>query len=94
MTRAETLARATDATLELWRPAERLLARQLEREPGALRLVGVGVSGIERESTRQLGLFDEPDRARARKVDAVVDAVSDRFGAEAIGRGRSPRIER
>jgi DNA polymerase-4 len=94
VTRAETLSRSTDATLELWRPALRLLRRQLGREPGALRLLGVGVSGIERGGDRQLGLFDDPGGSRERRIDEVVDEVSRRFGEDAIGRGGDPRGSR
>ncbi len=93
VTRAETLAEATDATLDIWRPARRLLERQLAREPGPVRLLGVGVSGIERAARRQLALFEDAHGRRAREVDALVDAVSERFGGRAIGRGARPGSE-
>lgn len=91
VSRATTLPASTDATLELWRPARELLSRQLAREPGPLRLLGMGVTGIEgRDVEGQLGLFDD-GRERERRVDTVLDAVSSRFGESIIGRGGTPR---
>jgi DNA polymerase-4 len=55
VTRGLTAAGATDDAAEIWGTARALLARALEERPGALRLLGVGVSGLGGE--RQLTLF-------------------------------------
>lgn len=56
------------------------------------RLLGVGLSGlVERDTPRQLGLFDEPgagETERDRTVSHVMDRLRDRFGEEAIQPGR------
>ena len=52
--RSKTLATPTDAAAEIGEAACRLLDRALDDRPGALRLVGVGVSNLVSE--RQLPL--------------------------------------
>lgn len=70
------------------------IARQLlqETDPGdrAIRLIGVGVSGLHtRQTETQLGLFDRgastPNDAR---VADLMDRVSERFGRDALKRGK------
>lgn len=46
---------ATDDEEVIWRTARTLVSRALEERDGALRLLGVGVSGLSAE--RQLTLF-------------------------------------
>lgn len=55
VTRGQTVHGATDDPAVIWCTARTLLARALAERPGALRLVGVGVSGLSAE--RQLTLF-------------------------------------
>lgn len=56
ITRAQTLVRPTDAAAEVWTCAGRLLAAALGERDEPIRLLGVGVSGLDVE--RQLALFD------------------------------------
>ncbi len=52
--------------------------------PGrAVRLVGVGVSGLE-DSGRQMALWDDPQQ---RKLQTVLDELRGRFGESAVQRG-------
>ena len=54
-------------------------------EPGsALRLLGVGVSGLAPAS--QLELFTVPQTTRNRQLDATVDRIRERFGRVAVAR--------
>lgn len=55
MTRGQTVRAATDDEDVIWRTAQALVSRALEERDGALRLLGVGVSGLSSE--RQLTLF-------------------------------------
>jgi DNA polymerase IV len=60
-TRSETMAAATDDATVIGELACVLLDRGLDQRPGALRLVGVGVSGLE--AVAQLALVDAPANA-------------------------------
>ncbi len=55
VTRGQTVRAATDDEEIIWRTARALVSRALEEREGALRLLGVGVSGLSTE--RQLTLF-------------------------------------
>ncbi len=72
--------------------ARRLLRElRIERRVPA-RLLGVGLTGlVGRNEPRQLGLFTEPvagETERDREVSRAVDRVRERFGDEAMRRGR------
>jgi DNA polymerase-4 len=56
ITRAQTVSAALDDADAVWATAATLLARALRERPGALRLLGVGVSGLRPD--RQLTLFE------------------------------------
>jgi DNA polymerase-4 len=58
-----------------------------------VRLIGVGVSGLE-ETRRQLGLFDAAAKEEDRKLQSTLDALRDRFGESIIRRGGDVRPER
>ncbi len=95
-TRQRTLADPTDDAVEIFRTARALLREALAADRAAgrgspVRLIGVSVSGLVR--ARQLGLFDH---ARTERLNAALDAVRSRFGAEALGRAsaRDARIRR
>lgn len=89
-TRSASLAQATDVTKEIWDTAERLLEAWSRRSPSPLRLLGVSVSQLRGRGGQQLALFEDPLRARRRRLDRALDGIVERFGAEAIGRGRLP----
>lgn len=81
ITRSVTLARPTDSDRAVIDAAEDLLAR-IETKEG-VRLLGVGVSNLERADARQGELaLDGPDH---RDIEAAVDEVRARFGADAVG---------
>ena len=87
-TRRTTLREPTDATLELWRAAEALLASWLAANPGPLRLLGMSVERTE-PAGGEGSLFDAVIDDRQRRVDAVADEVARRFGPDALRRGGS-----
>ncbi|MDE2088818.1 MAG: DNA polymerase IV, partial [Gammaproteobacteria bacterium] len=86
ITRALTLASPTDVTQELWRAAETLLTRNLPRRQRGVRLLGVGVSGLEAGGYTQPELFTEAANAKQSKLDDVSDRIQGRFGTAALRR--------
>jgi DNA polymerase-4 len=87
VTRRTTLRAATDHGGRIAAAATELWARlDMSR---AVRLVGVTVSALERPVAAQTALFDgsEP-RELHRRVDRVVDAINERFGAGTVAPAR------
>jgi DNA polymerase IV len=83
VTRRATLPLPVDTTEAIWPVARRLLRRaDVTEQP--IRLIGVALSQFE--AARQLSLFDSGDGRRRRVADAI-DAVTARFGSDAIVRG-------
>lgn len=82
-TTSHTLTRPTDNTAIVLDTARRLLARRTPeiRERGCT-LIGITLSGLDRHEAQLLLPLDATDDG---SVDAVVDAVRDRFGTAAIG---------
>ncbi|MCH8979850.1 MAG: hypothetical protein IH945_11505 [Armatimonadetes bacterium] len=81
-----TLPAPTDSTDELWRIASNLLSSRLPRRRLCVRLIGMGVSGIDRSEEKQTLLFDEETGDRSRRLDEVTDQIKDRFGIDAVRR--------
>lgn len=52
-----------------------------------MRLVGIAVFDLEPDTPRQGMLFDDPQNAKQKRLDAAVDAVLTRFGDCAVKRG-------
>jgi DNA polymerase-4 len=84
--RSQTLGHATSMTQEIWRTAIELLNTRLPEPLPPVRLLGIGVSGIEDAQFEQAQLFDEESRINQEKVDAVIDAVNDRYGSTTLRR--------
>ena len=59
ITRAQTLPQATNVTAELWRAADELLTERLPKRRLEVRLLGMGVSGLDGSGQQQRTLFDE-----------------------------------
>ena len=58
-----------------------------------MRLVGMGVSGMDDADQVQGMLFDGEEREKQSRVDTVADEIKERFGTGAIRRGSSLRGE-
>ncbi|MCZ7544102.1 MAG: DNA polymerase IV [Anaerolineae bacterium] len=91
LTRQVTLEHPTDQDAEICAAALRLFEQNWP-EGRPVRLIGVGVSGFEDPQAeaphRQLGLWDDVDEIeQARRLQAALDELRDRFGDEAIQRG-------
>ena len=85
ITRSETLAEPSDITQELWQAASGLLSTRMPARHRAVRLLGMGVSGLENAGQQQGTLFDA-ERVKQRQLDNVADQIKERFGMGAIGR--------
>jgi DNA polymerase-4 len=80
LSRSETLAEPIDHTPGLWDLAQLLLQR-VQLADRAVRLLGLGVSGlVDSDAPRQLSL-DSPQRSVAA---GVVEEVRERFGDDAV----------
>lgn len=87
LTRSRTLPEPVSATQTIFEEAWALLeALDLE---GKVRLVGLGVShfGGERQMSLPIGGMPRRDDARRERLDATLDRLRARFGAEAVVRG-------
>jgi DNA polymerase-4 len=83
LTRQTTLNQPTDEVDEIYKAARKLL--KSEWVPGqGVRLVGVGISGLDK--TRQLGLWDK-DLRKERQLQAAIDTLEAKFGTGVLWRG-------
>jgi DNA polymerase-4 len=89
ITRSQTLPEPTDITQELWQAADELLCQRLPPRHLPVRLIGIGVSGLDDTGTIQGLLFDQEERQKQTRLDTVADQLKDRFGIEALRRGSS-----
>jgi len=85
ITRSQTLSLPTDAGMEIYRTAVKLLEKTEVRSRKA-RLLGVGVSNLHhRNAPLQRGLFDSYREKEEKSLEAV-DKIWEKFGPEAIKR--------
>lgn len=87
LTRQTTLSNPTDMEDEIAKTALALM-KSVRKPNQAVRLIGVGVSGLG-APVRQLGLWDV-DSERARKVQEVLDSLQEKYGRKVIHRGEPP----
>jgi len=85
VTRSKTLAQPTDDGNEIARVAMHLWDAE---PPGiAIRLIGVQMSGLDKERPVQLGLFHGSEDDGRDALNAALDDIVARFGADAVKRG-------
>jgi DNA polymerase-4 len=89
ITRSHTLSEATHSTDSLWRLVRQLLRDNWQGAP-AIRLIGMGVAGLQHsgEQMVQADLFQQVAPKQA-QVDALTDQINARFGPSTLQRGRS-----
>ncbi len=90
-TRSQTLPEPTDITDEFRRAVDDLLCHRLPAGHLPVRLLGLGVSGLDDTGLVQGILFDQEERQKQSQVDAVADQVKEKFGFGAIRRGSNIR---
>lgn len=85
-TRTKSLSPATNATNQLWSVASQLLASELPDRPLCVRLLGMGVSNLQKQQPVQQSLFAEELDERDTKLDQVADQIRSRFGMISLRR--------
>jgi DNA polymerase-4 len=85
ITRQRTFPVPGDGDQLIYDAAHAVLVAAMRQRGDAIRLLGVGVSGLG-ERAAQLSLLDENPTA-ASDTSAAIDAIRDRFGDESISRG-------
>jgi DNA polymerase IV len=89
ITRAHTLPEPTNLTQEIWQAAADLLGQRLPQRRLKIRLLGVGMSGLEHGNETRQRSFVDPEREAQSRLDATADQIKARFGGEALQRGSS-----
>jgi len=87
-TRSHTLPSPTDLAEPIVEAARRLFRARIRLEGRGVRLLGVGVSGLEPARSGQGSLFEAPAEERARKMARAADAVREKMGEKALTRAR------
>lgn len=85
LTRQTTLPTPTDNDDEIFKTAIKLM-REARTKHQAVRLIGVGVSGLG-APIRQLSLWDNAANEKSRKLQAVVDQLQEKYGKNVIHKG-------
>ncbi|MDE0202793.1 MAG: DNA polymerase IV, partial [Rhodospirillaceae bacterium] len=86
LTRARRLGTATQSADEMFRAAEPLLAR--EADGRAFRLIGIGAHDLAPSAEAVQGDLFSGAAPGEEKIDKALDAVREKFGEDAIVRGR------
>ncbi len=89
LTRNQHLPAPTDRTREIMQTGLALLRTRLPCPRPPVRLIGIGVSGFGDDDPLQADLFQTQEQRREEQLDAVSDAIRDRFGETLVRRGRS-----
>jgi len=92
-TRSHTLPAATDLAEPIVEAARGLFRERIRLAGKGVRLLGVGVSGLEPGGRGQGALFEDEGRSRARRLARAADAVRDKLGEDAVTRARLLREE-
>jgi hypothetical protein len=88
VSRSQTLVQPTDGGHRVAAAASAM--GDAEPDGVALRLLGVQVSGLDKERPVQLGLFDGGEEdSRADALNAALDEIMAKFGPKAVKRGRT-----
>ncbi len=86
ITRRTSVVEPMDSTREVWGLARKMMRERLPSRPLKVRLLGVGVSRLDRSGQTQGDLFDQGVGQETR-LDGVTDEIRRRFGDHAVVRG-------
>lgn len=92
ITRAARLEEPSDTTQVLWEAARETFEKWAGASFKPLRLLGVQAGSLTTDA-EQLGLFEDEQRIRLRKVDETMDLINTRLGRRAVRRGRAEGFE-
>jgi nucleotidyltransferase/DNA polymerase involved in DNA repair len=93
-TRSHTLPAPTDLTEVIVDAARHLFAQRIDLGNQGVRLLGLGVSGLEPVDRSQSTLFPDKQEERARRLARTTDALRERLGRDAVVRARLLRAPR
>ncbi len=82
------LSEPTDVTLEIFKIAVSLFSELWDKHT-PLRLVGIALTNVTRESGGQTSFFENKEKEKHKKIDRAVDRIRGRFGSDTIVRGSS-----
>jgi DNA polymerase-4 len=88
ITRSSTFDHPTNVTKILWQEAEQVFLKWHKKSPGTLRLLGFGVSGLQKAGNGQHELFSEPELEKQKRLDEAFDKIRNKFGHDALRRGK------
>jgi len=88
VTRSTTFDSPTNTTKTLWQQAKEVFVKWDKKSAGPLRLLGFGVSGLQKYGTGQQQLFAEPEDEKQKRLDKAFDNIRGKFGDDALRRGR------
>lgn len=86
ITRSRTLNAPTSMTDEIRQTANELLEQCLAETQQRIRLLGVGLSGLETARAVQQSLFADEGRQKQEHLDQAADQIRERFGSSALHR--------
>lgn len=97
ISRSKRLTNPSNVTNEIYDVAAEVVTKALQGRDFRIRLIGVGLSQLNRAAQRQLMLFDEEQHQAQQKIDTATDKIRDKFGHGSLKRGtvvrRRPRGE-
>lgn len=88
VTRAKTLSEPTDLAEVVLDAARELFRERIELKGRGVRLLGVGVSGLEPSGAGQAALFSDERREKLRSLAKTADQLREKFGKAALSRAR------
>jgi len=87
ITRSNTFDHPANTTKTLWQEAKDVFLKWHKKSAGALRLLGFGVSGLQKAGSGQHHLFGEPEQEKQKRLDEAFDEIRGKFGHDALKRG-------
>jgi DNA polymerase-4 len=93
-TRSLTLPRAANLTETLLEAGREMLGERIQLHGKGIRLLGLGVSGLESAGSGQASLFSDPEQVKAQRLARVSDAVRNRMGEKSLTRARLLRSQK
>ncbi|MDB5289028.1 MAG: dinB [Phycisphaerales bacterium] len=87
ISRSTTLKDATASTAELWTAACALFDAWAAHSFRPVRLIGVSAAQLSSQGA-QMSLFADPADEKQKRLDAVADRITAKYGSSAIRRGR------
>lgn len=86
------LSEATDVTEVIYHEACKLLREVYKGEP--VRLVGLGLSDIDRDGFEQMSLIVDDRQEKLKKLDLAMDSIRGKFGNDSVRRASTMDVDK